>query len=60
VVRTFDRGSFGPVFRSSTVARFRHFATVLGLIPNSRLSSESDACDRCIAALTAYVVVALP
>ena len=45
---------------SSTVARFRHFATVFGLIPNSRLSCASEACDRCIAALTANVVVALP
>jgi hypothetical protein len=38
----------------------RHFATVFGLIPSSRLSVESEACDRCIAALTACVVVALP
>ena len=55
-----DRGSFGPVFMSSTVARFRHLATVFGLMPSSRLSAESEACDRCIAALTANVVVALP
>lgn len=59
-VNTVDRGSDGPVFISSTVARFRHFATVLGLIPNSRLSCANEACDRCIAALTACVVVALP
>ena len=59
-VRTVDRGSFGPVFRSSTVARFRHFATVLGLMPSSWLNCASGACDCCIAALTAYVVVALP
>ena len=59
-VRVVERGSFGPVFRSSTVARLRHFATVLGLMPNSRLSVASEACDRCIAALTACVVVALP
>ncbi|QCO57673.1 hypothetical protein EOK75_18450 (plasmid) [Pseudorhodobacter turbinis] len=26
--RTVERGSFGPVFISSTVARFRHLATV--------------------------------
>ena len=45
---------------SSTVARFRHFATVLGLMPRSRLNCESEACDRSIAALTACVVVALP
>jgi hypothetical protein len=38
--------AFDPVFRSSTVARLRHFATVLGLIPSSRLSVESEACDR--------------
>lgn len=32
----------------------------LGLMPSSRLSCASEACDRCIAALTACVVVALP
>jgi PAS domain S-box-containing protein len=58
--RTVERGSVGPVFMSSTVVRFRHFATVLGLMPSSRLNCESEACDRCIAALTACVVVALP
>ena len=47
-------------FKSSTVVRLRHFATVLGLIPSSRLSVASDACDRCITALTACVIVALP
>ncbi|MBM2295085.1 hypothetical protein JQX09_24510 [Sulfitobacter pseudonitzschiae] len=31
-VRTVERGSLAPVFKSSTVARFRHFATVFGLI----------------------------
>ena len=55
-----ERGSDGPVFISSTVARFRHFATVLGLISSSLLSVASEACDRCIAALTACVVVPLP
>ena len=35
-------------------------ATVFGLIPSSRLNVVSEACDRCIAALTACVVVALP
>ena len=59
-VSTVDRGSVGPVFISPTVARFRHFATVLGLMPSSRLNCASEACDRCIAALTANVVVALP
>jgi len=59
-VRVVERGAFGPVFRSSTVALFRHFATVLGLIPSSRLSVASEACDRCIAARTACVVVAHP
>src|SRR5690606_19904652 len=58
--RTVERGSVGPVFKSSTVARLRHFATVLGLMPYSRLSCASEACDRCIAARTACVVVALP
>ena len=31
-VRTVVRGSFGPVHRSSTVAGFRHFATVLEFV----------------------------
>jgi hypothetical protein len=46
--------------RFSTVARLRHFMTVLGLRPNSRLSCASEACYRCVAVLTACVVVALP
>jgi hypothetical protein len=54
-VRTVERGSFGPVLKYSTVARLRHFATVLGLIPSSLLSAAIEACDRCIAALTACV-----
>ena len=49
-----------PVFRSLTVARLRHFATVLGMILSSRLSVASEACYRRIAAWTACVVVALP
>lgn len=40
--------------------RFRHLATVLGLMPSSLLSTASEVCDRCIAALTACVVVAHP
>lgn len=59
-VRTVERGSVGPVFMSSTVARCRHFATVFGLMLSSRLNCASEACDRCIAALMACVVVALP
>ena len=59
-VRTVERGSFGPVLTSSTGAGFRHLATVFGIMPSSLLSAESEACDRCIAALTANVVVALP
>jgi hypothetical protein len=47
-VRTVDLGSFGPVFMSSTVARLRHFATVLGFMPNSRLNCASEACDRLV------------
>ena len=43
--KTVDRGSFGPVLRSSTVRRLRHFVTVLGLMPSSRLSVASEACD---------------
>jgi hypothetical protein len=35
-------------------------ATVLGLTPNSALNCASEACDRCIAALTACVVGAQP
>ncbi|GJE46084.1 hypothetical protein AEGHOMDF_5284 [Methylobacterium soli] len=30
---TVDRGSVGPVFRSTTEDRFFHFATVFGLTP---------------------------
>jgi hypothetical protein len=55
-----ERGSFGPVFKSFTVARLRHFATVFGTMPSSLLNCASEACDRCIAALTACVVAALP
>ena len=36
------------------------FATVFGLMPDSLLSRANEACDRCIAVLTACVVVALP
>lgn len=35
-MRVVERGVFGPVFRSSTVTRLRHFASVPGLVPNSR------------------------
>jgi len=52
--------AFGPVFISSTVALLRHLANVFRLIPNSRLSVASEACDHCIAAPTECVVVALP
>ncbi len=60
LVSTVERGSFGPVFRSSTVARFRHVGTVLGLMPSSRLNAASAAPDRCIAARTACVVAPDP
>ncbi len=53
---TVERGSFRPVLRSSTVSRFRHLATDFGLIPIFLLSAEIEACDRCIAALTACVL----
>ena len=43
--RTVERGSDGAVFISSTVARLRHFATVLRLMPNSLLNCASEACD---------------
>lgn len=55
-----SEGGFGLVFTSSTVVRLLHLPTILGVIPNSRLSDASEACDRCIAARTACVVVALP
>ncbi|ETX13475.1 hypothetical protein OCH239_10185 [Roseivivax halodurans JCM 10272] len=32
LVRTVERGSFGPVLSSSTVCRLRQFATVLGFV----------------------------
>ncbi len=54
------RGSLGQVLRSSTVWRLLHFATVLALMPSSMLSGAIETYDRCIAALTACVVVALP
>jgi len=59
-LRTVERGCDGPVVISSTVARFRRFATVLGLVPGSLLCRASEACDHCTAALTACVAVALP
>jgi hypothetical protein len=51
--------SFGLVLKSSTVARVHHFAAIFGLMPNSTFNCASEACDRCIAALMANVVVAL-
>jgi hypothetical protein len=44
-VRVVERGSFGPVFRSSTAARLRHVATLSGVMPSSRLSAAGEACD---------------
>ncbi len=58
--RTVERGSLGPVLRSSTDCRLRHLATVFGSMPNSRPGSAVEACDRCIAALMACVAVAQP
>ncbi len=40
-VKTVERGSVGPVFICSPVARFRHFATVFGLMPSSWLNRAS-------------------
>lgn len=48
------------MWKNPTGPRLRHFATVLGLPPNPRLSSVIEAYDHCISALTARVVVALP
>lgn len=53
--RVMERGALGPVFKSLTVAHFRHFATVFGFIPYLRLSVASGACDSCIAAPMACV-----
>ena len=39
--RTIERGSLGPVLRSSTVSRLYNFATVFGLMPRSRLCCAS-------------------
>ncbi|NHN86828.1 hypothetical protein GOB93_19810 [Acetobacter musti] len=47
-------------FRSPTVWRLRHLATVFVSLPNARLSVASEACDRGIAAAMARVLVALP
>ena len=58
-VRTVGCSSVGPVFILSTVARSLHFATVFGMMPSSRPNCVSEACDRCIAALTACLAVAL-
>ena len=55
-----ERGALGPIGASSTKSRFFHFATVLGSRPWRSASSLAVAFDRCIAALTACVVVALP
>ena len=59
-LRTVELGSVGPVLRSSNVSRLRHLATVLTLMPSSRLSAAVVACDRYIVALIACVVVAQP
>jgi hypothetical protein len=58
-VTAIERSSLGPVLRSSTVARLRHFVNVFGLMPILRLICAGEACDRCIAALMACAVVAL-
>ena len=38
-LRTLERCCFGPVLRSSTISRQRHFARVFRLISNSRLNA---------------------
>lgn len=45
------------ILDSLALAPFRH---CLWVMPSSQLSVASEACDRCIAALTECVVVALP
>lgn len=57
---TVERTAFGPIGASCTKARLLHLATVFGFRPYWAASSLSGAFDRCIAARTAYVVVALP
>ena len=37
-VSTVERGSVGPILASAVVVRWRHFCTVVGLMPN-RLAS---------------------
>src|SRR5579871_4693573 len=59
-VSTVDRGALGPIGASWRKLRFLHLATVLRFRPYLAASSLSGAFDRCIAARTAYVVVALP
>jgi hypothetical protein len=59
-VSTGDRASFGPIRLSSTLARLRHFRTVLGLIPKRSASAATEAFDRCHSARTACVVLAQP
>lgn len=54
-LRAVGRGSFDSVLRSSNISRFRHVAAVLVLVPNSRLNSVIEACDRSFAGLTAFV-----
>jgi hypothetical protein len=54
------RRSLGPIGRSSTAWRPRHFITVLGLSPKRSARCATEAFDRCSSARTACVVLALP
>jgi hypothetical protein len=60
LLSTVERGTFGPIGASSTPSRDFHFRTVFGLSRYVRLSSATEAVDRCIAARTACVVAAHP
>lgn len=54
-LRTVDCGSFGPIFASSTVSRFRHLATVFTFIPISQLNAAVVASESSIVDLIACV-----
>jgi len=56
--RLAERTDRGPIGASSTLARVRHLRTVFLFTPYCSASSATEAFDRCIAFLTACVVVA--
>ena len=60
MVKTLEPTSLGAIATSLTLSWLRYLATVFGLFSYFSLRSEIEAFDLCIAALIAYVVVALP